>query len=386
MQPTKPSVVIACGGTGGHVFPGIAVMHALMERGVEVTLVVSEKRVDREAVADLESAKVETIPSVAFGLRSLPSFIKTLVGSTFRLLRQFRSQRPAAVLSMGGFTSAAPILAAWFLRIPVLIHEANSMPGRANRLFARIARTVLLHFDESREHIRHRDVRVVGMPVRSEFQPRSSEMARVAAKALGFDPDRPLLAVIGGSQGARPINDLVIDSLELLSREIPAIQVLHVAGTRDLEQVRKRYWISQMDGRVEGFFTDMPNLLAAASVVISRAGASSLAEISRVGVPSVLIPFPQAADDHQSRNAEAFVPYHRAALLKQSEATPERLVDHVRSFVNGGSMTQSAGGSGGADPAVTVVEAILALPGFPPAGVAETPSSPLGACARKLAV
>ena len=359
MQAPTTRVIIACGGTGGHVFPGVAVARELCTRGAAVTLLLSDKSVDQEAVTGLSGVTIKTVPAVGLSLRTVARFLWLLIGSTFSLFLDFRHNRPSAVLSMGGFTSAAPVLAGFFLGVPVMIHEANSVPGKANRFLARFARTLFLHFEESRELLNHSDMRVVGMPVRAEFVPRCRDREKSSREKIGLDPRRPVLVVVGGSQGARPVNDLIVASLELIGSELPELQILHIAGSRDLETVQSHYARSAIDAQVEGFYSEMADAFGAASVIVTRSGASSLAEIARVGVPAVLIPFPQAADDHQTKNAGAFVKHHRAIVIIQKDAHPGSLVAHLKQLIAASSDGVHAPALGTTtDAAVAIADAI----------------------------
>lgn len=323
-------VVIACGGTGGHLYPGLAVAERLYERGAAVTLVVSEKEVDQRAVRDDARFEVLTLPVVGFSMGRALSFAVRVWRSVRRCRDAFRNQRPAAVLSMGGFTSAAPVLAARRMRIPVVLHEANAIPGRANRWLARWATRCYVHFPEAVRRLPHRDVRVVGMPVRPGFQPADRGSCRLA---LGLRPDRSVLLVMGGSQGAHAINTAMVGAAPRILELHPELQILHLTGVADESSVRGAYEQAGVTARVRAFLTEMELALGAADAVVSRSGASSLAEFAAMGVPAILIPYPHAADDHQDANAQSVEAAGGAVVLCQDEATSGRLAAHVHQLI-----------------------------------------------------
>jgi UDP-N-acetylglucosamine--N-acetylmuramyl-(pentapeptide) pyrophosphoryl-undecaprenol N-acetylglucosamine transferase len=319
-------VVIACGGTGGHLYPGMAVAERLFERGAAVTLAVSEKEVDQRAVRDDARFEILTLPAVGFSLARAVPFAVRVWRSIRQCHRQFREARPAVVLSMGGFTSAAPVLAARRLGLPVLLHEANAIPGRANRWLARMAARCYVLFPEAAQRLSHRDVRVVGMPVRSSFQPGDAGSCRLA---LGLRPDRPVLLVMGGSQGAHAINTAMVEAAPRVVASQPDLQLLHLTGVADEPTVRAAYVEAGVVAKVRAFLTEMELALGAADLVVSRSGASSLAEFAAMGVPPILIPFPHAADDHQDANARSVEAAGGAVVLRQRDASGDRLAGEI---------------------------------------------------------
>ncbi|MCC6232063.1 MAG: undecaprenyldiphospho-muramoylpentapeptide beta-N-acetylglucosaminyltransferase [Verrucomicrobiales bacterium] len=329
MTPPLPStrrVAIACGGTGGHLFPGLAVAEQLFEREAEVRLLVSAKDVDQRALQHERRFEVMTLPAVGFSLaRALPFALETL--RSLRLARAaFQQWRPDVFLSMGGFTSAPPALAARSLGIPVALHEANAIPGRANRWLARFAQRRYLHFPESAHRLPGGACDVVGMPVRSAFQPSDPGSCRLA---LGLDPRRPVLLVMGGSQGARALNRGILDAAPALIRHVPGLQFLHVTGREDEAETRAAYARAGINASVRAFLTEMELALGAADATLSRAGASSIAECAALRVPALLVPYPHAADDHQAANARALESVGAACVLAQSRLSPESLVERL---------------------------------------------------------
>ena len=313
----KPLVAIACGGTGGHLYPGMAVADELSRRDCEAILLVSQKEVDLQAVRMLPESQWTALPAVGMQGGNWVAFARGFAKSLRAARELFARRRPAAVLGMGGFTSAPPVLAGKLAGASTFLHESNSIPGRANRLVAPFVNQVFVGFPSARARLQNRHVVTTGTPVRPQFQPSSPESCRMA---LGLAPNRPVLLVVGGSQGASAINKLVVDSLPALRDAQPDLQILHLTGANDLEQVRAAYESARVAGVVQPFLTEMDIALGAATVCVSRAGASSLAELAAMRLPAILIPFPAAADNHQYYNARAYADASAAWILDQTEA------------------------------------------------------------------
>lgn len=322
-----PHVAIACGGTGGHLFPGLAVGHELVARGCDVSLLISPKDVDQQAVRGVaHEFTVVTLPAVGLTGRNVLKFAAASLRSYRAARAAFRTRTPHAVLAMGGFTSAPPVLAGQRCGAATFLHESNTIPGRANRWLAHVVDECFVGFDEATGRLWNQRVTTTGTPVRPGFTEADSAGARMA---LGLDPAKPVLLVMGGSQGASGINQLVLATLPALFEKVPDLQLIHLTGSPDFERVRTALAPYGRRVRVHAFFSEMELLLAAATVAISRSGASSLAELAALRLPSVLIPFPAAVDDHQRHNAEAFAANGSARALAQKSATPERLATLV---------------------------------------------------------
>jgi UDP-N-acetylglucosamine--N-acetylmuramyl-(pentapeptide) pyrophosphoryl-undecaprenol N-acetylglucosamine transferase len=321
------NAIIACGGTGGHLFPGLAVAESLRARGHEVLLFVSEKEVDALALSG-RSFPFEKLPTI--GLPSLYSpaifgFLRRFNESLSRCRAIYRTFKPQAVLGMGGFTSTAPILAGRMRGISTFIHESNAIPGKANRLTARMVRAVLLGFKECAPFFPHSRVEVTGTPIRTELRRLDRAEAR---EKLGLAPSVLTLLVMGGSQGASGINQATIRALSALQGL--ELQVIHLSGPRDERLVADNYQRDNIRAFVAPFHHRMEEAYSAADFAVARSGAASLAELSFYGLPSILIPFPYAADDHQTRNAEIFSRAGAAILLKEGELTDDRLTRAIR--------------------------------------------------------
>ncbi len=333
-----PHVAIACGGTGGHLFPGLAVAEQLTRRECKVTLLISPKAVDQQAVKNVSGMEIVTLPAVALQNRNFFKFFSGCVRS-YRHARQFFKRRPPqAILAMGGFTSAPPIFAARRLGARAFIHESNTIPGRANRWLSPFVDTAFLGFPQAAARLRTRNSVVTGTPVRPQFYPRDAAKCRAV---LGLDLVRPVVLVMGGSQGASGINKLIKAALPLFAQRTPDCQWFHLSGANDVEQVKQAYAVSKLKAMVHPFFAEMELALGAATVAVSRAGASSLAELAAMRLPAVLVPYPAAADNHQFFNAEAFVETGAARLLEEKTATPESLTQLVSILVENAGARES---------------------------------------------
>lgn len=324
------NILIACGGTGGHLFPGIAVAEAMLTRGHEVLLLISEKKVDAEASAKYPHLRFETLPAVAkpptLSPRMLPFLWKTWrsVSRCKTILRKFRAD---AVLGMGGFTSLPPVYAGHALGLKTFVHDSNARPGRANVLTSRFCTQVFLGLDAAKAFFQHRETVTTGTPVRPEIiaLPAREE----AANRFGLDPQKTTILVTGGSQGARRLNELSAEAAGKLPTDT---QVLHIAGALDFGRV-SQIAHGRENHKVLGFCDQMPSAYAMADLVIARSGASSLNEIAMCGLPSILVPFPYAADDHQTRNAEVFSSTGAAELIQERDLDAEKLASLATSIL-----------------------------------------------------
>jgi UDP-N-acetylglucosamine--N-acetylmuramyl-(pentapeptide) pyrophosphoryl-undecaprenol N-acetylglucosamine transferase len=229
---------------------------------------------------------------------------------------------------MGGFTSTAPILAGRMRGTPTFIHESNAIPGKANRHTARFVRAVLLGFEDCAQIFPRVATEVTGTPIRSDLKRIDRGAAR---EKLGLSPDLPTLLVMGGSQGASGINQAVIKALPAL-QGVP-LQVIHLSGSRDERLLADNYRRENISAHVAAFHHSMEDVYSAADFAIARSGAASLAELAAFALPSLLIPYPYAAEDHQTRNAEVFVRGEAAIILKESELTGDLLARKIRELL-----------------------------------------------------
>ena len=325
------NTVIACGGTGGHLFPGIAVAEVLHDRGHEVMLLVSEKEIDALALSAHGNFQFEKLPTIGLPSPFSPTilgFIRRFYESLSRCRSIYRKFKPQVVLGMGGFTSTAPVLAGKMRGISTFIHESNAVPGKANRLTARIVRAVMLGFKECAPFFPKAHTEITGTPVRTELKRLDRQLAR---QKLGLREDLTTLLVMGGSQGASGINQAMIKALPFF-QGVP-LQVIHLSGARDERLVADNYRRENIPAYVAAFHHRMEEAYSAANLVVGRAGAASLAEFAAFSLPGILIPFPYAADDHQTRNAEIYARGQAAILLRESELTGELLARKIRELI-----------------------------------------------------
>jgi UDP-N-acetylglucosamine--N-acetylmuramyl-(pentapeptide) pyrophosphoryl-undecaprenol N-acetylglucosamine transferase len=309
------------------------VAEVLQERAVDVLLLISTKDVDQRGVRGLVEVPVERLPAVGLESGKWKAFVQGFIASYRQARALFRIRPPRVVLAMGSFTSVPPVLAGRVGRAPSFLHEANAVAGRANRWLAPLVREAFIYFPRAAERLWNPHIRVTGMPVRSQFQFQAAEAAGCRL-ALGLRPDDPVLLVTGGSQGAHGLNEAVLRAAPSLRRLDARLQVLHLTGAADCEAAKRAYAASGMPAVVRPFLSEMELALGAASVAISRAGASSLAEAAAMRLPTLLVPLPSAVDNHQLHNARDFVETGAARMVAQAEATPARLIEMLWPLLN----------------------------------------------------
>ncbi len=315
-------LMIMAGGTGGHVYPALAVAHHLRERGHQIVWMGApgsfEARVVPAQGFELRYVRVSGLRGK--GVLKLLQAPLLILRALLQALAVLRRERPDAVLGMGGFVAGPGGIAAWLLRRPLVVHEQNAAAGLTNRWLARVARCVLEAFPGT-----FAAARTVGNPVRHGFAALPAPAHRLRHEGA------PRLLVVGGSQGARALNACVPQALALLApAQCP--EVRHQAG-RTLEVAQRAYAEAGVTAQVDAFIDDMPAALGWADLVVCRAGASTIAELGAAGVASVLVPFPHAVDDHQTRNAEYLVRAGAAVLLPEAEATPAQLAALLRELL-----------------------------------------------------
>lgn len=317
--------VIAAGGTGGHLFPGLAVGEVLLARGHEVMLLISEKEIDALATQGRTEFQIEKLPGIGLPKLFSPAvfgFLKRFRAGLNRCKALYKEFQPDAVLGMGGFTSTAPILAGRIRKIPTFVHESNAIPGKANKLNARLVTCVLLGFEECSRYLPGNRFEVTGTPIRKTLVERIPKPEALAAFGLSANGRRTLL-VMGGSQGAHGINQALINSLPQLKDKL--LQVIHLSGPSDENILREAYAKAGIPAWVAPFHHQMEQAYSAADCAIARSGAASLTELSHFGLPSVLIPYPHAAEDHQTLNARIFDRSGAGILLPEPAANGETL-------------------------------------------------------------
>jgi UDP-N-acetylglucosamine--N-acetylmuramyl-(pentapeptide) pyrophosphoryl-undecaprenol N-acetylglucosamine transferase len=331
-------VIIAGGGTGGHVIPALAIAQQLKKQFAAEVLFIGtargiETRLVPQAGFPLELIQVGALKNVSLMTRAKTMFdLPRALWTAGRLLTDFR---PDVVIGVGGYASGPAMLAAIRRRIPTLAFEPNVVPGFANRMVSHFVSAAAVHFEETCEYFRN--AKVTGVPVREAF-------FHIAPKQIAPNsPDGvPTLLVFGGSQGAHAINQAMIESLPGLRAKIPAIHIIHQTGQRDYDSVLAAYRHSGMTneasaapfGEVHKFIDDMPATFARADLLVCRSGASTVGEITAAGKPAIFVPFPRAADDHQNVNARALERAGAAVVVEESNLGAAYLVETVVTLLN----------------------------------------------------
>ena len=310
-------IIISCGGTGGHLAPGIALAEALKERGHSSHLLISKKDVDSRLVAAYPQLNFIRTPGVGFSIKpwKLCYFSLQLCWAMVFSLRTLQRLKPDVVVGFGGFLTVGVAMASFVKGCPLVLHEANRKPGRAIRMMSGIARRVYLPEGVHLRSLPPRTMRHAGYPVRKEICKMPKALAR---KKLGIDVRKKLLLVLGGSQGAHVLNAWAENNFEALAKR--GISVLCITGLQRNQALEKEY--RSEDGNVSRlymlpFTTQMAEVLSTADMVVSRAGAGSLAEFIRCRLPAILIPYPSAANNHQMSNARFFEQQGGGVVLPQ---------------------------------------------------------------------
>lgn len=318
-------IVIAGGGTGGHVFPGIALAKELMkhDKDIEITFVGSSRGLESKVVPR-EGFKLKTIITAALvgrrGVSRWKSWFKLPVGISQSLCFLIR-KKPNLVVGVGGYASGPLVFSAWMLRIPILIHEQNAVPGVTNKWLGKVADKIAVSFEQSKKFFPMNKVVETGNMIREEF-------SRLTSKN-GVANGKFYVLVFGGSQGAHSINMAVMDSLIRLDSVKESMVFIHQTGEQDVEQVKKQYEAKGFSADVRPFFHDMAEQFRKASLIVCRAGATTLAEITASGKVSILVPFPHAAHQHQEKNARILEAEHAAEMILQDQLTGEKLASSI---------------------------------------------------------
>lgn len=316
-------VVIAGGGTGGHLYPGVAVARELLRRQPDavVTFAGTARGLESRLVPQ-EGFELDVIRSVGLKGRSIVAAARGLamvpvsLADAWSLLSR---RRPHVVVGVGGYSSGPVVLIAALRRIPTMLLEQNAMPGLTNRLLARVVRAAALTYDDAGHYFGRRGF-VTGNPVRPEF-------------CNSPIPHGRRVLVLGGSQGAHAINVAMVAAAAELCRRHAGLEIVHQTGPRDLDAVREGYRRAGVTASPESFLDRVAGQMTAADVVVCRAGATTLAELAAIGRPAVLVPFPAATDDHQTKNAQVLVDGGAAEMIAERALTPERLVDVVSALL-----------------------------------------------------
>jgi len=317
-------VIVAGGGTGGHVIPALAIAQELRScYQAEIVFVGTQRGMETRLVPaagfQLRLIKIGALKRVSLATRLKTTLdLPRAVMSSARIIREFR---PDVMIGVGGYASGPAMLTAALMSIPTLAFEPNVVPGFANRILAPTIRAAAVHFAQTCHYFRN--CQVTGVPVRRNFFSVPPRLPN----------SRPTLLVFGGSQGAHAINRAVLDSLPKLMEALPEIHIIHQTGEKDYAEAQAVYLSAMVSAEVSPFIDDMPGAFARADLLLCRSGASTVAEVTAAGKPAIFIPFPAAADDHQRHNAATLANGGAARLLLQSELSTDRLVKEVATLL-----------------------------------------------------
>jgi len=329
--------LMAGGGTGGHVIPLLAVARELRKRGHETLFVGTERGVEARMVPaegfHLELIRIGALKRV--GPRQRLQTLVQLPAGTFAMARFLRRKRVAAVFSLGGYAAGPPVMAALLRRRPVVVMEPNAVPGFTNRRIGRLVTRALISFPEAKRYFPPGRTELTGLPVREEF---------FAVRPKSRDAVFTLL-VTGGSQGSRTLNQAARSSWPLFREAGFQIRFILQTGIAAFEEFSKDFAASGIAGEVRPFIDDMPLAFSEADLIVCRSGAGAVAELAAAGKPSILVPFPFAADDHQLHNAQAFERAGAAKLFLDREWTAAKLYETVTALANDSAALEHMGES-----------------------------------------
>lgn len=355
------AVMVAGGGTGGHLYPGLAVASEIARRvpGARVSFVGTARGLEARIVPR-EGYELDLIRSAGLKGKSLAARVRGAALLPAGLLDAWRilsRRRPDVVVGVGGYSSGPVVLLAALRGVPTMVLEQNAVPGLTNRLLAPWVRAAAVTYDQTRSYFRGRAF-VAGNPVRAAFFEGGGEPAIAGARA-------PRVLILGGSQGAHAVNLAMVAAAPELVRAHPALELVHQTGERDLAAVREGYRIAGVHARTEGFLDPMAREMRAADLVVGRAGATTLAELAAAGRPAVLIPFAAATDDHQRRNAEVLAAAGAAVVIEERELSGDRLAGAILRLLadRGGleAMGRASRGFAQPDAAARIVDRLLEL-------------------------
>lgn len=327
------TIVIAAGGTGGHLYPAVALAREFLRRDPanKVLFVGTSRGLESKVLAHegFELLLIHAKPVMGKGLLDMVKGLSVMPISLWQCWQIVRRRRPGLVIGVGGYTSPMMVMAAAFAGVPRVILEPNADPGLANKAVGSFVQRVFLAFESAAGSFDRSKVRVVGTPIRKEFLAQA-ERASTAAN----QPGRQHLLIFGGSQGAKAINSAVIEGLPPLLKARAQMTVTHQTGESDYARVSAAYRQSGVSVSVAPFLYDMPSAIHAADLVVARAGAMTVAELTTCGKPAVLIPLPTAIYDHQMKNAKAMEAAGAAVVLPQTELTGSKLAQMIAAILD----------------------------------------------------
>ncbi len=326
MSSEKEVIVIAAGGTGGHIFPALSIANELIKRKEKrrIVFIGSKRGLERKIIP---KEGFDLIEIDIAGIKGKKLFEKVRHGikatsSLFRCIGHLKRLKPSIVIGTGSYVSGPVVLAGWILRIPTVIQEQNLYPGITNRFLSRLVRETAVSFEESKKYL-HGQVTFTGNPVRREF-------VTIRRKKRG---DQLSVLVFGGSQGASTINKGILESLPLIKELKSRLKIVHQTGPADFEAVKNAYMQEGFQAEVYEFLSDMPKRFEEADLMICRAGASTIAEILAAGKASILVPFPKATNDHQRKNALALEEKGAAIVCEDSQLSGTYIASQINRFL-----------------------------------------------------
>ena len=320
MRPRR--FLMAAGGTGGHVIPGLAVARELRQRGHHATFVGTRRGMESKLVP-AEGFELKLIHIGGLNRVGFTRTLTTLAQLPFATLGCLHD--PAdAVFSMGGYVAGPPVMAALIRRTPVVVMEPNAVPGFTNRVIGRFVSRAVISFEETARYFPAGRTRATGLPVREEF-------FRIAPKVRSATLN---VLITGGSLGSRTLNQAARQSWPLFRKSGLSIRIVHQTGASAFEPLREQFAQAGLDGEVVPFIANMPDAFAAADLIVCRSGAGTVSELAASGRPAILVPFPFAADDHQARNAEAMERGGAARLVRDAEMTGEKLFEALTALAS----------------------------------------------------
>ena len=352
-------VVIAGGGTGGHLFPGIALAEEVMTRAPnrhDVLFIGTARGLEAKVIPQ-HGYKLELIQVSGLKRVGLVKFLKSvflLPAALLRSIQILHSYRPDVVVGVGGYASGPVVLAAWLMRVPTAIQEQNAFPGLTNRLLGRFADHVFTAFPEALRHFPKQKVQLLGNPIRRQL------LDNYLVSSVPHEKFR--LLVFGGSQGAHVLNQAMIEAIPYLESVKEKLHIIHQTGELELELVREGYAKAGASAEVVDFIRDMSSAYARADAIVCRAGATTLSELAVAKKAAVLVPFAAAADNHQELNARSLVDAGAAVMLLERELSGERLAKEIFALMNPErrrQMAKAAGGLGRPEAAKEIADVLV---------------------------
>ncbi|MCS6926679.1 MAG: undecaprenyldiphospho-muramoylpentapeptide beta-N-acetylglucosaminyltransferase [Candidatus Binatia bacterium] len=359
-MPRGIRLVLAAGGTGGHLFPGIAVAEAVQQcqAGAEILFIGTANGLEKEMLPRL-GFPLRLIPAEQLRGRNIWGMARAVwaalrgLGAAWRVIREFT---PDLIFSIGGYASGPTVLAGWVRRVPCVLLEPNAIPGLANRVLGRFAARICVGFPRTVQFFPRQKAVYTGNPLRASFSVPAETQAAASKECT--------LLIFGGSAGARRLNQTVPPALARLGQDGRPGRIIHQTGKADYDEVRAAYARYHLQAEVVPFIENMRDVYDAADLVICRAGAMTLAELTALGKPAILIPYPYAADDHQRANAEVLVQAGAARMILDAELTPSRLSHEIGELLRDpprlAAMARASAGLGRPDATAAVVRECLA--------------------------